>query len=333
VASLDPVQLAGTTVRRASLHNFDQVARLDVRVGDTVLVEKAGEIIPQVVEVDATKRPPDAQPITPPTACPECGGRVERDGGGVYLRCVNPRCPAQLVERLRFFCGRDQMDITGAGEVLVGQLVVAQLVQSYGELYRLHERKDELLKLEGLGEKKIANLLAGLEASKKQPLARVLAALNIRHVGGATAELLAGHFGDIEALAAADEEALQEVEGVGPEVAHALRRWLDSPEGRATIEELRAAGVNMRQPRRAVVAGGPLTGKTVVITGTLEHYSRQQAEELVKRLGGKAAGSVSSKTDLLVAGSDAGSKLAKARKLGVRVIDEAEFRRLAGEHG
>lgn len=329
VANLAPVLLAGTTVRRASLHNFEQVRRLDVRVGDTVTVEKAGEIIPQVVAVDASKRPRDAAPIVAPGACPACGGRVEQDEGGVYVRCVNPACPAQLVERLRYFCGRDQMDIEGAGEVLVAALVGSGLVRGYADLYRLHARRGELLKLERMGEKSVDALLRGIEASKARPLARVLAALNIRHVGGTTAELLADHFHDMSALAAADEGALQQVEGVGAELAGSIRAFFAGP-GRQIVADLASAGVNMTQPRRAVVAQGPLAGKTVVVTGTLSGYSRKEIQDVIKAQGGKSAGSVSRKTDFVVAGADAGGKLDTARQLGVRVLSEEEFNRLIG---
>lgn len=325
VANLDPVLLAGTTVRRASLHNFEQVQRLDVRVGDLVTVEKAGEIIPQVVAVDTAKRPNGSKTIHPPDACPSCGGEVRKDEGGVYLRCINPACPAQFTGKLIFFCARDQMDIEGAGEKLVEQLVSSGLVKSYADLYRLHSRRSELLELERMGEKSVDALLAGIEASKQRPLARLLAALNIRHVGGSTAELLAEHFGTMDALAAADEAALIAIDGIGSEVARAILEWFGSEAGRETIRELADVGVNMTQPRRARPVGGALVGKTLVVTGTLEKYSRKQIEELIKDHGGKVASSVSKKTDYLVAGAEAGNKLDKARELGVQVLTEAEF--------
>lgn len=329
VANLAPVQLAGTTVRRASLHNFEQVRRLDVRVGDTVTVEKAGEIIPQVVAVDLSKRTAGAAAIVAPTACPSCGGRVEQDAGGVYVRCTSPACPAQLIERLRYFCGRDQMDIEGAGEVLVATLVNQGLVRGYADLYRLRERRAELVQLERMGEKSVDALLRGIEASKSRPLARVLAALNIRHVGGTTADLLADHFHDMSALADADSDALQQVEGIGAEVAASIRAYFDGA-GRGIVHELASVGVNMRQPRRKVASDGPLAGKTVVVTGTLARYSRKEIQDLIKDLGGKVAGSVSRQTDFVVAGQDAGSKLETARRLGVRVLTEEEFNRLIG---
>ncbi len=339
VANLAPVELAGTTVRRASLHNFDQVRRLDLHLGDTVTVEKAGEIIPQVVAVDPARRPPGAAPVRPPEYCPACHGEVAQDADGVYLRCVNPECRAQLVERIRFFCGRDQMDIEGVGEQLAEKLVAAGLVRSYADLYRLKDRFDELVRLEfapaeegrkavKLGQVRARKLLAGIEASRTRPLARLLAALNIRHVGATTAELLAEHFGSLEALLAADEAALQRVSGVGPEVAASVRQFFISPGGRHILAELRAVGLDPTQARRAAPAAGPLAGKTVVVTGTLQRYTRSEIEALIKAHGGKASGSVSRKTDFVVAGAEAGSKLEKARALGVRVLSEAEFEAL-----
>ena len=325
-ATLEPVFLAGTTVRHATLHNFDQIERLDLHVGDTVLVQKAGEIIPQVIAVLRERRPPDAAPIARPTRCPACDGLVAPDeDGGVHLRCTNPDCPAQLTERLVFFCGRDQMDIEGAGEKLIEALFNAGLVRTFADLYRLPAHREKLLQLDRMGEKSVENLLAGIDASRQRPLARLLAALNIRHVGLSTAEDLANHFGDVDALLAADEAKLQEVPGVGAQVARSLRRWLTSDTGQRLIAELRAAGLNMIQPRRSAVEHSPIAGKTLVVTGVLEKYSRKQIEDLIKSHGAKVASSVSRKTDYLVAGADAGSKLDKARELGVTVLTEAEF--------
>lgn len=325
VANLDPVPLAGTTVRRASLHNFDQVTRLDLHVGDWVTVEKAGEIIPQVVAVDASRRTPDAIRIERPRKCPSCGGTVAQDEGGVYWRCVNPECPAQLVERLRFFCSRDQMDIEGAGAVLVETLVNQGLVREYADLFKLQNRRSDLLQLERMGKKSVDNLLAGIERARRQPLSRLLAALAIPHVGTSTAELVAERFGEMERLQSATVEELQQVEGIGPEVAGSLRRWLESPYGLHTIDALRRAGLNLAQPSDRRAGPLPLAGKTLVVTGTLQRFSRSEIEALIKRLGGKVSSSVSKKTDFLVAGSEAGSKLEKARELGVQVLTEAEF--------
>jgi DNA ligase (NAD+) len=328
---MDPVQLAGTVVKHASLHNFDQVDRLDVRVGDTVVVEKAGEIIPQVVRVVLEKRPKGAKRIVRPKRCPVCGHDVVQDEGGVYLRCINPRCVAQRKERLIYFCGRDQMDIEGAGEALITQLVDKDLVEDCSDLYELHEKREDLVALERMGEKSVDNLLAGIEASKKKPLSKLLAALNIRHVGGTTGELLAGHFGDMKALMDASVDKLQAVDGVGPELAESVHTWFQSNDGKKLIDRLRKAGVNMAQPKRQAAKGGAFAGMTVVVTGTLDSMQRTEAQALIKALGGKATGSVSKKTNLVVVGTDPGSKLAKARELGVEVIDEDEFLRRAGK--
>jgi DNA ligase (NAD+) len=341
-AVMEPVQLSGTTVQHATLHNFDQVERLDVRIGDTVVVEKAGEIIPQVVRVIVEKRPKGARQITPPMKCPVCKGDVSKDEGGVYVRCINPACDAQLKERLKYFCGRDQMDIEGAGEALIEQLVDKGYVKQYADLYVLADARDEMLgvkpptlsgeetrpKLERMGDKSMENLLDGIERSKKQPLARVLAALNIRHIGGATAELLASDFEEMAAIAAAKEERLRETDGIGPEMARSVRSFFDSAAGRKTWQALADAGVNMKQPKAARTGNQPLAGKTLVVTGTLEGFSRSEAEKLIKQHGGKTSSSVSKKTDFLVVGDKPGSKLDKANKLGVTVLDESAFMKL-----
>jgi len=331
VANLDPVELSGTTVKSASLHNFDQIERLGVRVGDYVYVEKAGEIIPQVVDVDIKAREKGTKSITPPEKCPECSGETVRDEGGVFLRCMNPACPAQIKERLRYFCARDQMDIEGVGFALVEQLVDTGLVHEFADLYKLKDRREELIALERMGEKSADNLLANIEKSKKHPLTRVLAALNIQHIGVNTAAILAEHFGSMDNLSKASVDELQGIEGIGPELAESIVQFFHSQQGQKTIESLKAAGINMIQPHKKARAGTqPFDGKTVVVTGTLEHFSRKEIENLIKELGGKTTGSVSKKTDFVVAGADPGSKLDKARSLGVEVIDETEFRNRAG---
>jgi len=331
-AIMEPMQLSGTTVRHATLHNFDQVDRLDVRVGDTVIVEKAGEIIPQVIEVVDKDKPSHKarRRVIPPTKCPVCAGEVEKDEGGVYIRCINPTCPAQLKERLTHFAGRNQMDIEGAGEVLVETLVDREFLHDFADFYHLHKRRDELIQLERMGKKSVDNLLEGIEASKKRPLSRLLSSLNIRHVGVSTGELLAEHFGTMERLRSASEDELMEVEGVGPELAASIRHFFSTTAAREVIKRLEDAGVTMTQPKRKVASDSPLAGKTVVITGTLESMGRKEAQDLVKQLGGHPAGSVSKKTDLVVAGESAGSKLDKAKELGVKVVTEKEFMKLVG---
>jgi DNA ligase (NAD+) len=333
VAHLEPVQLAGTTVSRASLHNFDQIERLNVRVGDTVLVEKAGEIIPQVVAVVMEKRPADARPIAPPKHCPVCKGPTARDEGGVYLRCVNPECGAQLRERLRFFAARNQMDIAHLGPALIDQLVDVGKVRHFADLYTL--KLEDLLALERMAEKSARNVVESIAASKDRPLSRLLAGLGIRHVGGRAAEVLAGHYGTIDKLAAASEEELCEVPEIGPVIAASIRQFFTSPAGQEAIKRLKEVGVRLDEPAAApgtakTAAGGPLAGKTVVVTGTLETFSRTGAEQAIKDAGGRVTSSVSSNTSFVVAGADPGSKLDKARALGVEVIDEAQFRKRLG---
>jgi DNA ligase (NAD+) len=332
VAHFDPVQLAGTTVSNASLHNFDQVERLGVRVGDTILVEKAGEIIPQVVGVLADRRQAGAEPISPPAKCPSCDEPVARDEGGVYLRCLNPECPAQIRERLEFYAGRNQMDIEGLGPAVVDQLVGKGLVRHFADLYSL--KKDQLVELERMGEKSAQNLLEGIEASKKRGLERVLAALGIRHVGGRVAEALSRHYGEIDSLASASVEDLTQVAEIGPVIAESVHAFLHSQAGREVIDRLKAAGVAMSSARRPAARAGlksPLLGMTVVVTGILEFFTRTGAEDAVKAAGGRPASSVSGKTDFVVVGENPGSKVDKARQLGVEIIDEAEFLKRIGK--
>lgn len=335
VANLRPVQLAGTTVKRASLHNFDQLERLDVRIGDTVRVEKAGEIIPQVVSVVDELRPQGATPFSPPRDCPQCSTVLVREAGEVALRCPNFACPAQRVERLRFFAGRNQMDIDGLGSKLVEQLVDAQLIAAPQDIYRLHQQRDTLRALERMGDKSVEKLLTGIEASKQRPFSRVIASLNVRLVGLATAELITEVYPNVAALTAASEEDLQSIDGVGPEVAHSLHAWLNSDLGRATLAALADVGVNLTEPPRAAREADddnhPFAGKTFVVTGTLEKFGRKDVEAHIKRLGGKVASSVSRKTDFLIAGARAGSKLERAEALDVPVLSEQDFEQRLSE--
>lgn len=326
-ATLDPVELAGTTVTHASLHNFDEVRRKDIRVGDHVLVEKAGEIIPYVLGVLAERRTGAERAIEPPAACPACRTPLAAVPGEVVLRCANPDCPGQLLERLRHFAGRDQMDIEGLGPKLVAQLVAQGLVRNVADLYGLTPA--QLVPLERMGDKAAQRVLDGIAASRERGLARLLGALAIRHVGATVADALAQGFGTLDALRAADAAALEAVEGIGPEIAQSVRAWLDAPANGRLLDALIAAGVRVSEPRR-VAPSGPLAGKTVVVTGTLEGFSRQDAEAAIRAAGGRAASSVSAKTDFVVAGAKAGSKATKAAALGVRVLTEAEFRALLG---
>ncbi len=326
VADLEPVELAGTTVSRASLHNADEVARKDIRVGDVLVVEKAGKVIPHVVRVEKHLRRHHHEPWQPPTDCPECGTLLVKDPDGVYIRCPNVDCPARRRERLKFFASRGAMDIEGLGDKLVEQLVAQELVTDYADLYSL--TVERLTGLERMGAKSAGNLVEQITLSKDRGLAKVLNALGIHHVGPRVATILAQRFPTIEKLQAAAVDELAAVHEIGDVIAASVHEWLASPYGRRVIAGLAAADVRLDLPKAEQAVDGPLTGKTLVVTGTLAHFSRQEAEEAIRKAGGRASGSVSKKTDYVVAGAEAGSKLEKAQKLGVRVIDEDEFQRL-----
>lgn len=327
VAKFKPVQLAGTTIGSASLHNFDEMARLDVRVGDTVLIEKAGEIIPQVVEVKKELRPAGAEPFPVPKVCPNCGTPVVKDEAGVYVRCPNPECTGMLKERLRYFAGRDQMDIEHLGVALIEQLIDKGLVTNYADLYRL--TKDDLLSLERMGDKSAQNVLDAIEASKTRPLWRFIAGLGIRHVGSQSAQILADRFGSLEMLMDAGQEELETTEQVGPVMAESVYRYFHDERHRAVIDQLLAAGVRPQPPAPKKTAG-KLQGRTVVVTGTLRDFTRPQIEQAIRDAGGKVSSSVSKKTDFVLAGEDPGSKLEKAKALGVEVIGEEQFVKMIG---
>ena len=330
VAILEPVQLAGTTVSRASLHNAEEIERKDIRIGDIVVVEKAGKIIPHIVRVEKQERKSDLAKYQFPTHCPECQTKAVKDDGGVYIRCPNPICPAKIREQLRYFASRNAMDIEGLGDKMVTQLVDAGLVQEYADLYHLTE--EELVKLERLGSATAKNLLSGIEASKTRGLARVLNAISIRHVGQRVAAILADSFGSIENLRGATVEDLHQVEEIGQIIAESVYEYLHSEKGAQTVDRLQAAGVIMRsdKPRSEDQAAGALAGKTLVVTGTLQNYKRDEIKALIEQHGGRAASSVSKNTDFLIAGEKAGSKLDKAQKLGVAVLSEADFAKLIG---
>ncbi|MHC4404139.1 MAG: NAD-dependent DNA ligase LigA [Planctomycetota bacterium] len=326
VAELEPLELADTTVSRASLHNADEIERKDVREGDVVVVEKAGKIIPHVVRVEKHERKKKLDKFVFPKTCPECNTDLVQDEGGVYIRCPNLQCPAQVKGRIRYYASRNAMDVEGLGEVLVDQLVGRGLVQNYGDLYRLES--NQLIGLERMGRKSSENLLAGIEASKDRGLARLLNALSIRHVGVRVATVLAESFGSIDALVEADVDQLSEINEIGPIIAESIHDFLHSDFGSGIIEDLKGLGVMMESATPAEEASRALQGKTLVVTGTLEKHSRDEIKGLIERHGGRAASSVSSKTDYVVAGEKAGSKLAKAEKLGVPVLTEEQFEEL-----
>lgn len=333
VAELEPVEIDGTTVSRASLHNRDEIERLGIMQGDTVLVEKAGKIIPHVLRVNKAERKGSEVAFSFPTQCPQCETAVQQDEGGVYIRCPNPSCPAQLRETLVFFASRPAMDIDGLGEKLVGQLLDAGMVDGIPSLYSLHLKRDQLLQLERHGEKSIDRMLAGIEATKSQPLWRLLTGLNIRHVGQSNAQLLEAEFGTIDEICLQTTDQLNAVDEIGPVIAESVQNYFSSEYGRSTIEELRNHGLNFgsaveRKPVADEQSSGHFTGKSVVVTGTLSTMSREEAKQKVRDAGGKAAGSVSKKTDYLLAGEKAGSKLTKAQDLGVAILTEEDFLKL-----
>lgn len=321
VANLKPVKLAGTTVKRASLHNFDLLHKLDVRCGDTVVIEKAGEIIPQVVKVvQKQRRLFESEPFAVPTRCPACGGEVKKDENGVYLRCVNAQCPAQLKERLEYFVGKNQMDIEKLGPALIDQLVEKGLVKNFADIYTLDVFK--LSSLDRMGTKSAENIIGGIEASKSRPLWRLIAALGIRNVGGQSAQILAEEFGSLEALMNADAARLEAIDQIGPVMAQSIVEYFQDPVNRQVIKGLLAACVKPTPPTKK--ASTVLAGQTFVITGTLSR-PRSDIEQLIKDHGGKVSASVSKKTSYVIAGENAGSKLDKARALHIKVLDEKEF--------
>ena len=336
VAHLKPVPIGGTTVSRATLHNMDEIERLGVRIGDWVTVERGGDVIPKMVAVVEDKNHPrGTRHFHVPERCPECGGHVVRIEGEADHRCVNANCPAKLRESILHFASRSVMNIDGLGDALVNQLCDRGLVKNVADIYRL--TKPQLMDLERMGDKSAQNVLDEIEASKKLPLERVIYGLGIRFVGERTAQFLAEHFGSMDDLIAAatlkDEAAsiasLEEVEEVGPRIAESIREFFEEPRNRKLVEDLRKAGLTFKGKKKQ--RGTKLAGQTFVLTGTLANYSREEAKKLIEDAGGRVSGSVSKKTDYVVAGVDPGSKLDKARELGVKVIGEREMEGLLGK--
>jgi DNA ligase (NAD+) len=326
-AEFDPVHIGGTTVINATLHNFDEVARKDVRVGDRIVVEKGGDIIPKVVDVLIDKRPAGTKPMTVPTHCPACGQPLHRFEGEVAIRCINQGCPAIVRESLFHFGARKAMDIEGLGYQTITLLLEAGLITDYASLYEL--REEDVAKLPGKGELSARKLIEGIEKSKTAELSRVIFAIGIRMVGERAAKLLAGRFGSIDALMNATAEELVDVEEIGPKVAESITFYFSVPANRERMAKMQRLGVTPRHV--AAVRGDRLSGKTLVVTGTLARFSRDEIHKLIEREGGKASGSVSAKTSYLVAGEAAGSKLDKAQSLGVPVLTEDEFLALIGD--
>jgi len=328
-AELEPVFLAGSTVSMATLHNAEDIARKDIREGDWVLVEKAGDVIPRVIGPVLSRRPDDSQPWTMPASCPRCGATLHRLEGEVVWRCENTSCPAKLRRGLEHFASRSAMNIEGLGESLIAQLVDSGLVRDYADVYALSEER--LQALERMGKKSAAKLRAQIERTKTNELWRLIYGLGVRHVGERAAQVLSRAFASIDELCAASKEQLQQTHEVGPVLAESVRSWFDEPRNRELIDRLRAAGVRMEVPlaeRLQKPVEGPLSGRTYVITGTLESMTREEATAAIERLGGKVASSVSRKTAAVIVGADAGSKAEKARDLGVPMLDEPAFLKL-----
>ena len=329
VAILEPVEISGSTVSRATLHNEDEIARKDLRVGDKVVVHKAGEVIPEVIRPVASERTGGEKLFRFPTACPVCGGPAVRLPDEAVRRCENPACPAQIRQRIEFFASRGAMDIDHLGPAVVDQLVSAGLVQDMADLYRL--QKGDLLKLERMADKSAQNLLDAIEASKRRPLARFIHALAIRHVGEHMAQILSAHFGSLAAFLAADLERLRQIPQVGEVIAQSVAAYLGDARNRALIDDLLSRGVQPLEARSAQVASGALAGKSFVFTGALSSLSREEAAELVRAAGGRATTSVSRNLDYVVAGASPGSKYAKAVALGLAVLSEEEFLNMVGK--
>jgi DNA ligase (NAD+) len=325
VAHLRPVSISGVMVSRATLHNEDEIERLGVKIGDTVLVERSGDVIPKVVRV--TKEGEHRHAFHMPKVCPVCGGEVVRAEGEAASRCINVNCPARLKETILHWAARGVMDIDGMGEALVDQLVDRELVKNVADLYAL--KFDDLVNLERMGEKSAQKLLGNIDRSRKSPLPRILNGLGIAFVGERTAQLLAEAFGDLDKIALATEEELQQAEEVGPKVAQSIRKFFAEPHNHKLIEALRREGFGFTHEIKKR-DGGPLAGITFVLTGTLPNLTRDDAKHRIENAGGKVAGSVSKKTNYVVAGEEAGSKLDKAHELGVAVIDETRLLEMIG---
>ena len=323
-AIVKPVRLAGTTVTNATLHNQDFISEKDIRVGDTVLVQKAGEIIPEIVTVLKEKRPEGTEPYFLPATCPVCGAPVARDEDGAHIRCTGAECPAQRLRHLVHFASRDAMDIEHLGPAVVEALVGAGLVKGPGDLY--HLKVEDVQQLERMGKKSAENLIAAIEKSKSAGLGRLLFAFGIRQVGQKAAKTLAAHFPDLDALLAASQEELTAIEDIGPITASFLREWLDNPQSQHQIHLLREAGVDFHSQEQ--VRDTRFAGKTFVLTGTLSGYTREEATAIIESFGGKTSGSVSKKTSYLLAGENTGSKWNKAMELGIEILDEARFREM-----
>jgi len=329
-AVLEPVEIGGVVVKQATLHNFDYIFEKDIRIGDRVLIKRAGDVIPYVIGPVADARTGEEKVFEPPKTCPACGQPVEHVQGEVAWYCVNSACPAQLIRNVEHFVSRGAMDIVGLGIKIVEQLIAAGLVKDVADLYRL--KKEDLLKLEGFAEKKAENLLQAIQDSKNRPLQRLIFALGIRGVGEVLANDLTRYYSDLDELSRATFEELQQIEGVGPNIAQAIVDWFNRPSNRQLLKKLKSVGVwPVAEKVTPTTEKQPFQNLTFVVTGTLSGFTREEVKQYIQKLGGKVSDSVSKKTDYLVAGENAGSKLEKARELGVKIIDESTLRKMAGE--
>ncbi|MGK9476474.1 NAD-dependent DNA ligase LigA [Melioribacter sp. OK-6-Me] len=323
VAELEPVFLAGSTISRATLHNIEEIRRKDIREGDAVIIEKGGDVIPKVVEVDLSLRPENSVKVSLPDKCPVCNSKLFKPEGEVAIYCENPACPAQIKGRIAHFASRGAMDINGLGESLISLFVDLGYLKDVADIYSLKDKRDELIKIERLGEKSVDNLLKAIEESKKRNFDKVLFALGIRYVGAGAAQKLAEHFGTIDALINASQEEIESIEDIGPSVSNSIKRFFSDSKNLDILERLRRAGIQFKLEQKKL--SNKLAGKSFVLTGTLSSMSRDKAKELIVANGGKVLSAISKNTDYLIAGEKAGSKIDKARKLGVKIINEDEF--------
>jgi DNA ligase (NAD+) len=326
VAELEPVNLAGSTISRATLHNFDEIKRKDVREGDTVIIEKGGDVIPKVVEVILDKRKPGTKEFQPASKCPVCNSILEKPEDEVNYYCVNYFCPAQIQGRIEHFVGRDAMDIRGLGESIIQVLINKEFIKDYTDIFLLKEKKEELLKIERFGKKSIDNLLQSIEISKEKPFEKVLFAIGIRHIGEKTAKIIAKHFKSIESIISSEKKDFINVHEIGPKIASGIRNFFSEPESKILISKLKSSGLKFEIDKSSeTLIKDSFKGKSFVLTGTLSKYTRTEAADLIEKYGGRTSSSVSKKTDFVLAGEDAGSKLEKAKSLGIKIISEDDF--------
>jgi DNA ligase (NAD+) len=333
VAELEPIFLAGSTISRATLHNFDEIQRKDIRIGDTVVIEKGGDVIPKVVEVNLTKRTASSKKIKPPDKCPTCGSKLFKPEGEVAYYCENTECPDQIKGRIEHFASRGAMDIEGLGESLIDLFVEKGFLKTYGDIYKLKDCKDELISIERLGVKSVTNLLNSVEKSKEKPFDKVLFALGIRYVGAGAAKKLATHFETLDSLMDASEEEITKVYEIGESISKSVKKFFNDTHNKKILEQLKKVGLKFSfvNTKNAFVRENFFKGKNFVLTGTLSDYSREEAGEIITNYGGKVTSGVSTKTDYVLAGEKAGSKLDKAKTLGIKILDEIEFKKKVKE--